>query len=211
MFSFTIDDLLLIFERFNVAVWPLQIIAYILGLLVVFFTVKQTKYSMKIVLAILSLFWLSIGIVFCLIYWAPSFKSAYGFGIFSIVLGFLFLVSIFKPNYSDCPRSKLHSTVGIIFIVYAMAGYVLFGYFLGHIYPKSVPFGLVPCPTAVFTFGWLLLIDKRFPRYYLIVPCIVAVAGLLAVYKGMYEDIGLFLTGVIGTFLILKRYKKMDQ
>jgi hypothetical protein len=58
MFSFTLNDLLLIFERLNLAVWPLQIIAYILGLLVVFLAIKQMKYSMKIVLAILSIFWL---------------------------------------------------------------------------------------------------------------------------------------------------------
>lgn len=205
MFSFTIDDLLLVFERLNLAVWPLQIIAYILGLMAVFFAIKQTKYSMKIILAILSFFWLWIGIVFCLIYWVPSYQYAYGFGVLCIIQGILFLISAFKPNLPDYPRSKLHATVGILFILYAMAAYPLIGYFLGHVYPKSLPFGLVPCPTTIFTFGLFLLIPKKFPRYYLVVPFIVAFVGLLAIYKGVYEDIGLFFSGLIGTYLILKR------
>lgn len=211
MFSFTIDDLLLVFERYNLAVWPLQIIAYILGFVAVFFTIKQTKYSMKIVPAILSFFWLWVGIVFCLLYWAPSYPSAYAFGIFSIVQGLLFLMSLFKSNLSDCPGTRMHLIVGMIFVIYAMAGYPLVGYLVGHVYPKSVPFGLVPCPTAVFTFGLLLLIQKKFPVYYLVVPFIVAFASLLAIYKGVYEDIGLFLSGVIGTYLLVKRYKATGQ
>ena len=93
MFSFTLNDLLMVFERFNLAVWPLHILAYILGLLAVFFAIKQTKYSMKIVLSILSIFWLWFGIVFCLIYWAPSYKYAYGFGFLSIIQGLLFLIA----------------------------------------------------------------------------------------------------------------------
>ena len=211
MFSFTIDDLLLIFQRFNLAVWPLQIIAYVLGFVAVFFAVKQTRYSMKIVLAILSFCWLWAGIVFCLLYWATSYPSAYGFGVLCIIQGSLFLMSMFKSNLSDCPRTNLHLIMGVLFIVYAMAGYPIIGYLVGHVYPKSVPFGLAPCPTAVFTFGLFLLIRKKFPGYYLIVPFIVSIASLLAVYKGVYEDIGLFLAGVIGTYLLVKRYKTPAQ
>ena len=211
MFSFTIDDLLLIFQRFNLAVWPLQIIAYVLGFVAVFFAVKQTRYSMKIVLAILSFCWLWAGIVFCLMYWASSYPSAYGFGVLCIIQGSLFLMSLFKSNLSDCPRTNLHLIMGVLFIVYAMAGYPIIGYLVGHVYPKSVPFGLAPCPTTVFTFGLFLLIRKKFPGYYLIVPFIVSIASLLAVYKGVYEDIGLFLAGVIGTYLLVKRYKTPAQ
>ena len=211
MFSFTIDDLLLVFERFNLAIWPLQIAAYVLGLLAVFFTIKQTKYSMKIVLAILSFFWLWCGIVFCMIYWAPSYPYAYGFGVLATIQGLLFLFSTIKSNLSDCPRINLHFNVGILFIIYAMAGYPILGYFLGHIYPKFVPFGLVPCPTTVFTFGLFLMMDKKFPRYTIIIPLIVAIVSLLAIYKGVYEDIGLFLTGLIGTYLILRRDRTTEQ
>ena len=35
--------------------------------------------------------------------------------------------------------------------------------------------------------------------------------GGMAVFMGVYEDIGLFLAGIIGTFLILKRDKTVGQ
>ena len=211
MFSFTIDDLLLIFQRFNLAIWPLQIVAYVLGFVAFFFAIKQTGLSMKIILAILSFYWLWSGIVFCLIHWAPSYPSAYVFGVFCIVQGVLFLISLFQSNLSDCPQTRMHFIVGIVLVLYALAGYPLVGYLVGHVYPKSVPFGLAPCPTTVFTFGLFLLIPQKFPRYYLIVPFILAIASLLAVYKGIYEDIGLFIAGVIGTYLLVKRYKAAGQ
>jgi hypothetical protein len=47
--------------------------------------------------------------------------------------------------------------------------------------------------------------DKKFPRYYLIIPFILSLAGFLAVYKGIVEDIGLIIAGLLGTALILLR------
>jgi hypothetical protein len=121
------------------------------------------------------------------------------------------MISAFKSNLLDCPQSKLHYTLGIIFILYAMAGYPLIGYLLGHVYPRSLPFGLVSFPTTIFTFGMFLLINKKFPRCYLIIPFIIAIAGLLAIYKGVYEDIGLLLSGLIGRYLIIKRDTRIDK
>ena len=211
MFSITIEELLLIFERFNQAIWPFQFVAYILGIVAVFFIFKQTRYSTKIVLAILSFFWLWSGIVFCLMYWVPSYVYAYGFGLLCIIQGLLFLMGVIKQDWPDSPKSRSHFITGIVFVAYAMAGYPILGYFLGHVYPEFIPFGLVPCPTTVFTFGLFLLMNKKFPRYYLVVPFIVAIASLLAVYKGVYEDIGLFLAGLIGIFLILHSAKKVER
>lgn len=205
MFSFTIDELLLGFERYNLAIWPLQIIAYILGLLAVFLVIRRTRHTIRIVSAILSFFWLWTGIVFCLIFWAPIYVYAYGFGALGIIQGLLFLISAFKPDLPETPRTKLHLAASTIFLIYALVGYPVIGYFIGHVYPVFLPLGLVPCPTAVFTFGLFLLIDRKYPGYYLIIPLFVAMGGLVAAYKGVYEDIGLVLTGLTGTYLILKR------
>jgi hypothetical protein len=95
--------------------------------------------------------------------------------------------------------------VGIVFIIYAMAGYQLLGYSLGHVYPEFFPFGLVPCPTAIFTFGVLLITNKKIPGYYLLIPAIFAAGGFLAVSKGVFEDIGLIIAGLTGSYLLLRR------
>jgi len=206
----TIDPFL-IFEQYNQAIWPLQIVTCILGIIAVFFIFKKTKYSLKIIFMILSFFWLWTGIIFCFKYWGVSFKIAYFFGILCVLQGLLFFYNLFKPDMADFPQNKLHIRIGSLFVIYAIIGYPVFGYLLGHVYPKLQPFGLVPCPTAVFTFGLFLLINKKFPRYFLIVPIIVTIAGGTAIFFGVYEDIGLLLAGITGTYLILQRDKIVGQ
>jgi hypothetical protein len=205
MFSFSIEGFLPILEKYNLAIWPLQIVAYILGACALFFAFKATRYSSKIILAIFSFFWLFTGIVFCLLYWAPFHRSGYIFGICCVLQGLLFLYGLIRSDLSIKPRDKTCTLVGTIFILYAAIGYQIFGYFLGHIYPKFFPVGLVPCPTTIFTFGIFLIIYKRIPIIYLIIPMIISLAGIVAISKGIYEDIGLFIAGVLGTILILRR------
>ena len=205
MFSFTIEEFLLVLERYNLSIWPIQIFAYILGVLALFFAVKSTKYSDRIVLSILSFYWFWNGIVFCPIYWGPTYKYAYVFGALCIFQGLLFLRGVITSDLSISLRANLHSMIGLLFVIYAMAGYQVFGYFLGHTYPKFFPLGLVPCPTTIFTFGFFLMTTKRFPKYFLIIPFIVAIVGFLAIYKGVLEDIGLIIAGFLGTVLLLQR------
>ena len=134
MLSFSLEEFLLVLESYNLAIWPLQIIAYVLIVLVLFFSLKPTKYSTKIVLAILSFFWLFAGIVFCFIYWAPSHIFGYIFGIFCTVQGLLFLYSITRSDITISSPDNAYTFIGILFVLYAIIGYQVFGYYLGHIY-----------------------------------------------------------------------------
>jgi hypothetical protein len=211
MLSFSLEEFLMILERYNLIVWPMQILAYFFGILALVFVFKKNKYSNQIILTVLSLYWLWNGIIFCPIFWAPTYNFAYLFAAFCIIQGILFIIAIFKCNISFGLYSNLYTIIGIVFIIYAMVGYLIFGYFLGHVYPKFFPFGLVPCPTTILTFGLFLLTDKKVPRYYLIVPFIIALGGFLAAYKGVLEDIGLIIAGFLGTYLLLQRDKNTDQ
>ena len=105
-------------------------------------------------------------------------------------------------------RTNLHFILGVVFVTYAMAGYNIFGFILNRVYPVFFPFGLVPCPTTIFTFGMFLVMKKKFPKYIFIIPVIIAIVGFLAVYKGIFEDIVLILAGISGTILLLQRQKK---
>lgn len=211
MFSFTLEDFLSVLESYNMAVWPLQVIAYLSGILVLLLAIIKIRQSSRIILSILSFYWLWNGIVFCPFFWAPAYSFAYIFSAFCIIQGLLFLFGAVKSNVSVRFRANLHSIAGLIFIAYAMVGYQFFGYMLGHVYPHFFPFGLVPCPTVIFTFGLLLLSDRKLPKYYLIIPLIVSMSGFLAVSKGILEDVGLLLAGILGTILILRRNKKFNN
>jgi hypothetical protein len=205
----TLELMLAVFERYNLAIWPMQVIAYLLGIAAVFLAVKRTRYSSKAIAAILSFYWLWTGVVFCAIYWAPSYTFAYAFGALCIVQGALFLAAgVFKPDLSFAFGADVYSTTGILLVVYATVGYPIVGYLLGHRYPQSLPFGLVPYPTTVFTFGLLLWTGRKVPKYLLIIPLLWAISGFLPVSIGILEDIGLIIAGSLGTGLILHRDRK---
>jgi hypothetical protein len=205
MFSFSIEGFLPILEKYNLAIWPLQIVAYILVASALFFAFRATRYSSKFVLAILAFFWLFTGIVFSFLYWAPSHIFGYIFGICCVLQGLLFLYDLIRSDLIIKPRDKICTLIGIIFILYAAVGYQIFGYFLGHIYPRFFSVGLVPCPTTIFTFGIFMIISRRIPKIFLVIPFVISIGGILAVYHGIYEDIGLVIAGVLGTILILRR------
>ena len=203
--SVDLEQLMSVFATYNHAIWPMQVFAYLAGLVSIYSACKQTSFSNNIASGILSFFWLWTGVVFCVVYWAPNYPPAYTFGVLFIAQGLVFLLNAFKPTLSFRAQRNQFTLIGALFIAYAMIGYPLVGYFLGHVYPRSVPFGLVPCPTSVFTIGLFMLTDRKIPRYVLIIPAIWSICAVVPVVSGIYEDAGLILAGVICIPMLLRR------
>jgi hypothetical protein len=206
--DFTLEKFLVTLENYNLDIWPLQIVSYLLGIAAVVLAIKRTRFSNQAISLILSVYWLWIGIVFCMLYWAKTFNLALMFGIILIIQGLLFLYASIKKSISFSYTGKFQSIMGIALIFYAMIGYQLIGLFIGHTYPNLFAFGLVPCPTMIFTLGILLWTDKKIPKYIIIIPALFSLVGIEAAIKGIYEDIGLFILGVLAVVLIFLRDKK---
>jgi hypothetical protein len=183
----------------------MQAVAYLLGIVALFFAVKRTRGSGRITSAILSFLWLWTGIVFCVFYFGPVFAPGYGYGILMVIQGAFFVADVLRPRLSFRFESSVYSIIGVLFIAYAMIGYPVVGHFVGHDYPRTLPFGLVPCPTTVFTFGLFMLCDKRVPRYSLIIPILFTVGAIVPVSAAILEDVGLIIAGVVGTMMIIYR------
>jgi hypothetical protein len=205
--SLTLDQMLSVFEAYNTATLPVQVIAGVIIIIAVILTIKPVRSSGNIILAVLSLIWLWTGVVFCIIYWAKVFTPSYAYAALYIIQGILFFTCIFSSKLSFRFKPDIYSFLGILFILYSIAGYPLIGYLIGHNYPQSVSLILAPCPTVVLTFGFLLLTDKKFPKYILIIPLLWSLCGIMPVMMGILEDIGLITAGVVGTVLIFVREK----
>ena len=204
MLPFTGDDLLRVFEIYNLAIWPMQVVAYVLGAAAVLLAVRKTVLSSRVIAAILSFMWLFSGgfFIFALV---PIYKPAYAFGALFIVQAAIFLACVFKPRLSFAFGRDVYAVVGLLFIAFAVIGYPVLGYFIGHRYPQSPPFGLTPCPLSVFTFGLLLLTDSSVPKWILAIPFLYAIGGILPVSIGVLEDLAMIVAGVVGTAMILYR------
>jgi len=206
---FTVDQFMRVFEKYNVAVWPMQIILVLIALLALFLSLKKFSYSDTIISIFLGLFWLWIGIVYHIIYFTSINEAAYFFGILYIIQGLIFIfVGGLKSKLSFKFQPNSYGIIGSLFILYALLIYPILGYFFGHVYPKNPTFGL-PCPTTIFTFGLLLGTDKIVPKYVLVIPLIWSIIGFgAALSLGVKEDYGLLIAGVLGFILIFIRDRK---
>jgi len=174
---FTIEQFLGIFEKYNLAVWPMQIVLILIAVLTLILSLKKISYSDKTIILILSFFWLWIGIVYHLAYFTAINKAAYLFGVLFIIQGLIFLFAGgIKSKLSFKFQSSSYGVIGSLFILYALIIYPILGYFFGHVYPKNPTFGL-PCPTTIFTFGLLLWTVKIVPKYVLVIPLIWSIIG----------------------------------
>ncbi len=206
---FTVDEFLSVFARYNVTIWPFQVILNLLGFSAIVLAVKQFPFSNKCIAAILAFLWLWVGIAYHVLFFSSINPAAYGFGALYILQGIVFLYGgVVKGKLSFHFRPNSYGLTGLILLVYGMVVYPMIGYFLGHSYPNAPTFGL-PCPTTIFTFGILLLTNSRISWGILIIPVAWSLIGSSAALAlGMFEDIGLFVAGVGGAVAIVLREKR---
>jgi hypothetical protein len=209
---FSVEDFLSVFEQYNRAVWPAQILLNILGAAAVFFAVRRLDSSNRTIAGILAFLWAWIGLVYHFAFFTSINPAAYVFALLNVLQGIVFLVfGVFRPRLSFGFRLDIYGITGAVFILYAMIVYPALGYFFGHVYPKTPTFGL-PCPTTIFTFGLLLWTDMKVPRSVLVIPFLWSIIGFSAALTlGVREDIGLLVAGIVGTGLILFRDARAEK
>ena len=176
--SFTVEQFLGVFERYNEAVWPMQVVAYALGVALVALALTTWKRASAVI----------FGVILSSPRWcfAPALAAVRERG----------------ASYGRGRDARLW--VGLALIVYAMVAYPLLGAAFGHSYPQAPMFGLVPCPTTIFTFGMLLL-AARPKRLLLWLPLVWSVIGFFAAVKfGIREDVGLLLAGIVTAAILLR-------
>jgi hypothetical protein len=207
---FTVEQFLGVFVQYNQAIWPMQVVAYLLGAGAVALAVRPTRYSGRIIAGILGFFWLWMGVVYHLMNFSAINPAAVGFGAAFVLEGALFLlVGALAGRLSFQPSLRPAALAGALFIAYAMVVYPILGALFGHVYPASPVFGVAPCPTTIFTFGLLLWSATRVPKYLLVVPFLWSLLGFsAAVSLGVREDFGLVIAGLLGTALIVWRDRR---
>lgn len=207
MLPFTVDQFLGVFEQYNQAIWPMHVVAYIVGIAALVLVVKKTPYSDRAMSVILAFFWAWMGIVYHLMYFSTINGAALAFGVLFIVQAVLWIVfGVVRPKLSFQWETNPYTIIGAVMIVYAMIVYPILGTLLGHGYPRSPSFGVAPCPTTIFTFGLLLLTNAKVPKSLLVIPFLWSLLGISASYQlGIREDIGLLVAGILSVGLLFWR------
>jgi len=207
---FTIEQFLDVFGTYNTAIWPVQVLAYLIGIVSVVLAFRSSMAIDRLLCAVLASYWIWMGLVYHLLYFRAINPLAWIFGAAFVIQGLLFLVTgVILKKISFGFTKKARGAVGAFFMVYAMGVYPVLSIIFEHRYPKAPMFGVAPCPTTIFTFGLLLWTTKAVPGYLLIIPLLWSLFGMSAALNlGIPEDFGLVVAGTVGTMLIMIENRK---
>ena len=200
---FTQEQFLNIFKAYNTAVFPFQFLILAGALACLLLIIEKKSYSNGAIALYLSFLWGWIGIVYHLIFFTRINGAAYFFGILNIIQSIIFFYFGFIKKRLEFKKKKdFRSITGFAIIIYALFIYPSLGYLGGHGYPYQPTFGL-PCPTTIFTFGILLFTGLKLKWYIYAIPLLWSIIGVSAAFNfGIYEDIGLLVSGIAASVLL---------
>ena len=201
---FTIEQFFGVFQAYNTAVWPAQMLLLLLAALALIFIALRRPWSGMAVSAILAVLWIWLGAAYHLAFFAQINPVAYGFGALSIVGGLVFAWhGVIRRRLEFSFGKSLRAAIGTALLVFALVVYPIWGTLAGHGYPALPTFGL-PCPTTIFTIGVLALASGTSLRAALTVPILWSLVGSQAAFVlDVKPDLGLLVAGVVAVGLFI--------
>ena len=208
----TTDQFFAVFEKYNHAIFPVQIILFLLSIVALIAIGSNIRQKDKFVAGILGVLWLWIGICYHIAFFSGISNVAFGYGALFILQGlFLLWEGIILYNLKFEFKNSIQDYVGYFFILYGLIIYPFVSYLSEPNLFRTISVGF-PSPTIILTLGFLLLCDKKFSKYLLIIPSLWAVIGISAVIKpGVYQDSIMLITAIIADVLILRSKKPPDE
>lgn len=190
---FSRTEFLHVFAAYNSAIWPGQIVAAAAGLLAIGLLFRRPKWADRAIAGILAALWLVTGIGYHWMYFAAINPAAYLFGgLFVLEGALLAFEGTVRRRIAFRASKSIAGWIAAALIVYAVAIYPLVGLLVTHPYPQTPLFGVAPCPTTIFTLGFLILARTERPLLLAPLPLLWAViGGSAALLLNMPEDFGL--------------------
>ena len=200
MLPFSRDALFSLFEQYNAAIWPAQVVAWALGAVALGLVLWPVRGSDRAVAALLAPAWLWTGAVFHAGHFARINFWAYGFAALFLLQGLLFGAAALRGRPAWRFRAGPSGWTGLALAGLALAAPLL-GWAAG--WPRTALFGLTPGPVALFTWGMLLMAAPRPPIHLAVVPLAwFLIASLSALALGMPEDLPLLLPAALALVVI---------
>lgn len=193
---FSIEEFLAVFRAYNLAIWPGQVLLYLLGVALVVFALRGVnRWGIAGGLALL---WTWMGAVYHLGFFSEINPAARLFGGAFLLQAGLWIVWVRRdPSLKFRPEDAIRLFIGWALFGYAFLVYPILNIAFDHGYPTMPTFG-APCPTTIATFGLLAWATPRPPWFVWLVPVLWALVGTSAAFTlGVREDLGLFAAALL--------------
>jgi hypothetical protein len=202
---FTAEQFFEVFGAYNNAIWPAQVVAYLAGLLAVALLYRPGAAADRVIAGVLACMWIWTGIVYHWYFFSTINAAAYFFGAAFVAQGVILLgAGVVRRNLQFGFAPGARAFVGIVFLCYAAIAYPLVGLAYGHCYPKMPWFGIAPCPVTIFTFGFVLLLERVCPWWIIAIPFLWSIVGGTAAFLlAVPQDWMLLASGVTTVALLM--------
>jgi hypothetical protein len=210
MLPFTQEQFYAVFAAYNTAVWPLQWVAYLLGIVIVLLVFRGSSAGDGAIAVGLAVMWAWTGVVYHAMHFSNINPAALVFAGMFVLEAALLLYAARRRLLVFSPPLSPSGWIGIALIGYAMVLYPLLSLWAGHPYPSMPTFGITPCPTTLFTFGLLLLPIERVPGWLLAIPFAWAlIGGSAALLLGVPQDWMLLVSSIGVAVLVLRGRRRI--
>lgn len=212
MLPFTAEQFFDLFARYNAAIWPAQLLAYLLAVVAVLLLRACKGWSDRIIVAILATMWAWTGLAYHLAFFTTINGAAYLFGVlFAVQAAALAHAGVMRHRIVFDARRNAAAWTGAFFMLYATVLYPLIGAMTGHSRTELPMFGVTPCPVTIFTLGMLLL-TRDLPLMLLVIPVLWSlIGGSAAILLQVPQDWLLLASGFIATALTLAGRRKQAR
>lgn len=170
-------------ERYNRDVWPLQLLAFAAGCVLLRLAIGQRPGAQRITAAVLAAAWAWTGWAFAwqryaTINWAAEYLAI----AFAVQAVLLLIATVIDPGGDRQLAGSLARRVGLIAVGCGVLLYPPAGLPFGRPLAQAEMFGLMPDPTALATLGWLAASRIRWRAWLAIIPALSFVAGMLTLW-----------------------------
>ena len=211
MLPFSLEQFISVFADYNQAIWPMQIVAYGLGLAAVVSLARTGALANRMACFILAALWLWTGFAYHGLYFSRINAAATWFAIAFVIEGLWFAWAGFRNSFFFEPRRNLATFAGVFLVAYALVVYALVNGLTGHHYPEMPTFGVTPCPLTLFTLGFLLLARMPHPWGLWLIPLLWSLIGGSAAFLLHVPSDWLLLFGGMGALGIALLARKAQQ
>lgn len=192
-------EFLQVFVEYNQSIWPLQIIAAALGVLALMLLFVHEAWADRTIAGILVVLWTIMAVGYHWLFFSTINSAAILFGGLFLVAALTFLVEgVVRNRVRFRMLRDLRGWLALVLLGYSLIVYPIVGLVATHPYPETPLFGVVPCPTTIFTLGLLVLASHPRPILLAAVPILwAAIGGSAAILLNVPQDWGLFIAGLI--------------
>ncbi len=207
---FTRDVFLGGLGRYNEAIWPVQIAAFLLVLLALWGALRPFPGSGRLIAAALAVAWIWTGVVYYMLHQAQINWAAWALGSVFMLQGLAIAVTgVVRGGVDFRFSGDSAGWAGLALIAGAAILYPLIGVGSDQRWPRMPLVGVAPGPTLVWTLGMLLLAVPRVPWHLLFIPLLWSLTGVAgALLLGLPQDFVLPFAAVLAIVVAIRKNRQ---